>query len=77
MSKLLTAQQVDEKLKYSCSIFDWADEMPFICASIRIDGSVCENIIESVDDLYCAVNICCGQCFNEYNKARNENEQDD
>jgi len=44
---------------------DWIDAMPFICNNIRSDGTVCENIIESNDDLYAPHAITCGTCFDD------------
>jgi len=44
---------------------DWVDAMPFICNNIRSDGTVCENIIESNDDLYAPHAVTCGTCFDD------------
>ena len=51
---------------------DWENAMPFICGNIRLDNTRCENIIESVDDLYAPVGVTCGQCFNEHEAAMEE-----
>lgn len=63
---MLTTQEVEATNPLSEE--DWEDAMPFICNNTRSDGTVCENIIESIDDLYAPHNVSCGTCFNDAEK---------
>ena len=64
--RLPTTYEVEKNLPNRTTEDDYIAAMPFICGNIRLDKSVCENIIDTADNLYAPCGITCGQCFNEY-----------
>lgn len=65
-AQLPTTSEVEQNLPKRTSEDDYIDAMPFICDNVRLDNTRCENIIDTVDDLYAPCGITCRQCFNEY-----------
>ena len=65
-AELLTTSEVEQNLPNRTTEDDYIAAMPFICDNVRLDDTRCENIIDTVDDLYAPHGITCGQCFDEY-----------
>ena len=64
--RLPCTYEIQQNLPLGTTEEDYIAAMPVVCGNIRLDKTVCENIIDTAHDLYMTTHVHCGQCFNEY-----------